>query len=235
PAVSRWNSTLPNGRPGSIPASGVSGSRPHVELELDTPDGRPSSTSASGVSGSPPCRDGTRHSPATCALQRLAIYRQPLLPHEPLLPPGLIHQHRRAVGQIQTAIPRKHRNPQYLLPRQRIAHGGRQPPTFRTEQEHIPRLVTYLAVTLLPLGAQGEHAGRLHGGEAAVQTGVGLYPGVFVIIQPGTAQPLVIQLETQWLDQMQLAAGIGAQTDDVARVGRDLGLEQGDMEHGVRS
>jgi len=46
--------------------------------------------------------------------------------------------------------------------------------------------------------------------QATGEVGVGLQRGELVIIEPGPAQALVIQLEAQRLDQMQGAASIGA-------------------------
>ncbi len=57
------------------------------------------------------------------------------------------------------------------------------------------------------------------------------YSRVLVVIQAGAAQLLVVKFKTQGADQMQLCAGIGAQTDDVAGVRRDLGLVKNDIEH----
>ena len=48
--------------------------------------------------------------------------------------------------------------------------------------------------------------------------------GVFVVIQPGAAQLFVFQREAEWLDQVQGAAGIGGETNDVTGVGGDFGL-----------
>ena len=42
----------------------------------------------------------------------------------------------------------------------------------------------------------------------------------------------IVQLEPQRPHQMQLRAGIGAQADGVARVGRNLGADEDDVEHG---
>jgi len=52
-----------------------------------------------------------------------------------------------------------------------------------------------------------------------------------VVIQAGAAHSTVRELEAQWLDQMQRAAGIGTQPDDVAGVGGNFGFVQDDMEH----
>ena len=56
-------------------------------------------------------------------------------------------------------------------------------------------------------------------------------PGVFVVIQPGPAQGLVLEAETQGFHQVEFGAGIGAETDDVAGIGGDFRLEQNDGEH----
>jgi hypothetical protein len=57
--------------------------------------------------------------------------------------------------------------------------------------------------------------------------------GVLVVIQARPAQLLVGDPEAQGLDQVQAAAGVGGQADDVAGVGRDFRLEQDDVEHGA--
>jgi len=53
----------------------------------------------------------------------------------------------------------------------------------------------------------------------------------FVIIQAGADELLVFQREAERPDQMQLAAGVGAQADDVAGIRRDFRLVQNHMEH----
>ena len=58
-----------------------------------------------------------------------------------------------------------------------------------------------------------------------------LDPCPFVIIQPGTTQTPVIELEPEWFYEMQLRTGIGAQAYDVARIGRYFRLVEDDVEH----
>ncbi len=55
---------------------------------------------------------------------------------------------------------------------------------------------------------------------------------VFVIVQAGALELLVAEVKAQGLDQVQARAGIGAQADHIARVGRNFGLEQDDIEDG---
>ncbi len=52
-----------------------------------------------------------------------------------------------------------------------------------------------------------------------------------MVIQAGTAQALVVQFEPQGLDQVQLAATIGAEPDNVARIGWNFRLKQDDVKH----
>ena len=58
-----------------------------------------------------------------------------------------------------------------------------------------------------------------------------LQRGVLVVIEAGAAQALVIQLVAQWLDQVQVTAGIGAEPDNVAGIGRNFRLEQDHVKH----
>ena len=54
------------------------------------------------------------------------------------------------------------------------------------------------------------------------------------VIHPGAFQGAVVQLEPERLDQVQpCGAGGGAKTGDIARVRRDLGLDQDDVEVGT--
>jgi hypothetical protein len=55
--------------------------------------------------------------------------------------------------------------------------------------------------------------------------------GVLVIIESGPAQALVVEFEAQRLDQMQGAAAIGAQPDDVAGIRRNFWLKKDDVKH----
>jgi hypothetical protein len=52
-----------------------------------------------------------------------------------------------------------------------------------------------------------------------------------MIVEPGAAQLLVVQIETQGLDKVKQAAGIGTQADDIAGIGRYFGLVENNIEH----
>jgi hypothetical protein len=53
--------------------------------------------------------------------------------------------------------------------------------------------------------------------------------GELAIVQAGAAQPLVVDLETERMHEMQRTARIGAQAYDVAGVGRDFRLVEDDV------
>ena len=59
-----------------------------------------------------------------------------------------------------------------------------------------------------------------------------LHRNELVIVQPRPAHFGVVDGKAQRFDQVQRAAGIGAQPDDIAGVGRDFGLDENDVEHG---
>lgn len=67
--------------------------------------------------------------------------------------------------------------------------------------------------------------------QATGKVGMGLQRGELVIIEPGTAQAFVVQFEAQRLDQMQGAARIGAQPDDIAGIRRNFWLKKDDVKH----
>ena len=54
---------------------------------------------------------------------------------------------------------------------------------------------------------------------------------VFVIIKPGSFHVLVVQRETKRLNEKELAAGISAKPNYVARVGSNFGLNENDVKH----
>jgi hypothetical protein len=58
--------------------------------------------------------------------------------------------------------------------------------------------------------------------------------GVLVIVEPGALQQLVLHRKAERLDEMQRATGVGRQPDHVARVGRDFGMDEDDVEHASR-
>ena len=84
---------------------------------------------------------------------------------------------------------------------------------------------------LRTFGGEGKQTRVTEALEAAVEIGVSLERRVLMIIQPGAAQPFVVQLETQRFDQVQAATGVGAEPDNVAGIRRNFRLEKDYMKH----
>jgi len=121
----------------------------------------------------------------------------------------------------------QHRQPQTLLFRQRAKYRIRQAAGFRAEKQNI--VVSEAGVRILTRcpGAERPHRSRPVF-QATFQTDVqvGVAPGIrpLMIVEPGPLQFGVVEREAQRLDQMQLSAGICANTDDVSGIGRDFRL-----------
>ena len=69
-------------------------------------------------------------------------------------------------------------------------------------------------------------------GQAGREARVHLNPGKLLVIEAGAAHGPEGQLETERLHQVQRRAAVGGEADDVAGVGRNLGLEQHNVVHG---
>ncbi len=84
---------------------------------------------------------------------------------------------------------------------------------------------------------QREHARRirLFGGHQRVPAVMHAHRCVLVIIQARAPHAGIFERKSQWFDQMQLRAGIGAQANHIAGVRRDFGFDKDDVEHGLRT
>ena len=116
-----------------------------------------------------------------------------------------------------------------LFGRLRIEHVLRQAASLGTEEERITRQVVGPVVARPAARRQREPA---RGGDR-VQEGLEVRMLMHLcelpVVQAGTAQTLVLEVETERVDQVQGAAGIGAQAYDVAGVGRDFRLVEDDV------
>lgn len=147
------------------------------------------------------------------------------------LSPGLVYRDGNRVGQVQATAVRPHRQAKAPLIGQGVADVRRQAAAFGAEQERIAALEPNLVKRLRTFGGKGEQARVVKAFKAAVKIGVSLEWRVLVIIQTGTAQPLVIQFEAQWLDQVQATTGIGAEPDNVAGIRRNFRLKKDYVKH----
>ena len=58
-----------------------------------------------------------------------------------------------------------------------------------------------------------------------------LHRRVLVVIEPAPFQEAVVEVEAEWLDEVELAAGVRTQPDDRTGVRRDLRMDEDDMRH----
>ena len=150
--------------------------------------------------------------------------------------PRLLASANRHPGCIIIGARLRKRASQPLLRRKQRVVLGRQPGAFPPEHEHIARFEADVAHTALRLGRQRVD---MRGGRAGVvqrllQGVVHSHRLPFVVIQPRPPHAGIVELESQRTHQVQLRTGIGAQADRIARVGRDLGTDEDDVEHGER-
>ena len=150
---------------------------------------------------------------------------------EPELTPAFINGDGHGVRQVQAATAFTHRQTQALVAGQGVEHVSRQASAFRTEQEGIALGEAGIVERSRTLGGEGEQPGMAKAFQAAGEVGVALQGGVFVVVEAGPAQALVIHLEAQRLDQMQVAATVGAQPDNVAGIRRNFWLKKDDVKH----
>ena len=101
---------------------------------------------------------------------------------------------------------------------------------FGTKDEDVSRLV--LGVAVACLGAAGVDVDALSGedvldgGEAWVADEGDVGP----VVETGPAEVAVVEIESQWLDEVEGGAGCGAESGDRAGVGGDFRVYQDDME-----
>ena len=181
-------------------------------------------------------------------------------PLEPLLSPCLEDGHGHRVGQVQAAVVGAHGQAQQVVGAQAVLHVVGQAGGLAAKDQAVAGQEAMVVGALVAAGAQAVQAagegdlscvavGGLAGGDLrvgagccghgslhAVQKGCPVlvhgHGREFMIIQPRTAHLSVVDGKAQRFDEVQGAAGIGAQADDVAGVGRDFGLNKDDVEHG---
>ncbi len=150
---------------------------------------------------------------------------------EPELAPTFIDSNRHGIGQVQAAAALAHRQTQAMTVGQRVKHFRRQAPAFRAEQEGVTFGKADIMERLRTLGGEREQPWVAQAFQATRQVCVALERGVLVVVQPGAAQALVVHVEAQRLDQMQVAATVGAQPDNVAGIRRNFWLKKDDVKH----
>lgn len=146
------------------------------------------------------------------------------------LAPGLEHTDGHRIRQVQAAIAGLHGQPQDVRWRQAVQHDLRQAASLGTEQQGIARREAGRKQAGGATGGQGEDSCRPRRVETSGQIRMLRDAREFTVVEPRPSQSRLVQRETQRMNQMQARPGIGAQTDYIAGVGRNLGLVEDDMQ-----
>ena len=112
-----------------------------------------------------------------------------------------------------------------------VEHFGWQATAFRAEQERIALGEAGVVKRPRALGGEGEQPRMTKAFQTAGEVCVALQGGILMVIEARPAQALVVHLEAQRFDQMQVAATVGAQPDNVAGIRRNFWLEKDDVKH----
>ena len=155
------------------------------------------------------------------------------LAHKPVLSPRLVGDDSHGVRQVQAALVGSHGQAQALAEGEAFANVHGQAAGFRAKHKPIAGLKGHVVRGARALGGHGKHAGGVWLGVVQKRgpVGVAQHGRVLVVVQARAAHVLVFHREAQRLNQMQGATGVGRQADDVARVGRNFGVDEDDVEH----
>lgn len=148
-----------------------------------------------------------------------------------LLPPCFKHGNGNGIRQIHAAVVRQHGKANFLVFGQSIQNLGGQAARFRSEHKHIARLESRLVGARRSFGGERENAPAGQSLHTFFPIFMHRQPCEFMIIQTRALHLAAVQRKAQRLHQMQAAARVGAQTDNVARVGRNFWLIQNNGKH----
>ena len=95
----------------------------------------------------------------------------------------------------------------------------------------ITARIGHFKTAALALGGKGKQALRLFVVDKGLLAAVADNFSVLVVVKPCAAHLLVFHVKAQRLYQMQTAARVGAEANDVARVGRNFRVDKNDVEH----
>lgn len=148
-----------------------------------------------------------------------------------VLAPGLVDDNGHCIGKVQAALGWQHGQAYSLVGRESVKHIGRQPLGFAAEYQPVVHLPVVVGKRAAAFGGECKHA-LLYGLctlQKVLPVGIALHIGVFVIVQSGTAHVAVFHGKSQRFDQVQVAAGIGGQADDVTCVGWNFRVDKDDV------
>lgn len=170
------------------------------------------------------------------ALSRTLAQSQPC-PRSPgacksVLPPRLVDDEGHGVGEVEAAVALAHGDGELALAGEPLEHLARKPPRLGAEDEGIARGEGGFAVGAGAARLDAEEPCAAEYLEAGGKVCVHLQLRELLVVEAGAAHCLARELEAERLHDVERRAAVGAQADDVAGIGRDLRLEEHDVEHG---
>ena len=147
------------------------------------------------------------------------------------MPDCFVKDNRDGVGEVEAARGRAHRQADFLWVFQRGMNERRQSGGFAAKEKDVIGADGRVVKTALTFGGQRPDVAPGDGLEKRRPVVVMVDVGELGVIQPGATQAAVVPGKAQRVDEVQHRAGIGAEADDVAGVGRDLRLVKGDVLH----
>ena len=137
------------------------------------------------------------------------------------------------IAQVEAAVLRPHRQADALRLGEGVADAFGKAGAFAAEDEPVARRKARVRKRMRAVRRHGVHAGDVGmlGLEKRLPRFVDADRRVLVIVEPRALHVLVVKGETERLHQVKRAARVGAEADDVARVGRNFGMNQNDVEH----
>ena len=113
-----------------------------------------------------------------------------------------------------------------------LQEGVGQAFAFAAKNEVVSAAEGFVPVGAFGFGGEVEESGfrpggGLQGGEVRPAAAVDVFP----IVEAGTLQGAVINIESQWPDEVKNGAGGEAKAADIAGVGRNFRLDEDDVEH----
>jgi hypothetical protein len=141
------------------------------------------------------------------------------------LPPGLVDDHGDRVREVEAPAFCGHRDAEYVLGSKPGEEIFGQATGLGAEQQGVSELVSHGRVAARPSGRECEEPCRPDPAHEGLQGVMARDPGPFPIVEPGSPELGVAEGEPERRDEVQGGAGIGAKPDNIAGIGRDLGLE----------
>ena len=98
------------------------------------------------------------------------------------------------------------------------------------EEEDIALMVFHVAKPLIRVGREGEDARAGQGLHAGIEVFVNLQVRQVVVVQTCALEVLVLEVEAEWLNEVQARARDGGGADGVAGIGGDHGVVEDDVQ-----